>query len=229
MAACVFTGLVQTQGKLLGRSPRAAGVRLCFGHDLGPLELGESVAVDGVCLTVATNHPQRFEADASRETVSCTTLSELAVGRAVHLERALRVGDRLGGHIVAGHVDAIAQHLETQTEGDALELVFELPARLAAFIAEKGSIAVDGVSLTVNRVTNTTFSVMVVPHTQRSTHLGSLRRGNAVNLEVDVLARYVVHLARVGTGGTNPQETGEAAASSRDATLRKALERAGLL
>lgn len=226
MARFVFTGLVQTQGRLLARSPRQQGFRLAVGHDLGSLELGESIAVNGVCLTVTATQRERFEADTSEETISRSTLGKLPLGQSVHLERALRVSDRLGGHIVAGHVDAVAHLLETQSVGDALELVFEQPTALVPFIAEKGSIAVDGVSLTINRASASSFSVMVVPHTQRSTRLGSLRRGDSVNLEVDVLARYIVHFARVGAAALDPNSTED---TDRDASLRRTLARAGLL
>lgn len=225
-AAGVFTGLVQTQGKLLARSPRGNGFRLCVSHDLGPLELGESIAVNGVCLTATVCQADRFEADASRETISRSTLGALPIGGSVHLERALRVGDRFGGHIVAGHVDAIARVLELEKHEDSLELVFELPKALLPFIAEKGSVAVDGVSLTINQVSSNQFSVTIIPHTQSATHLHALRKGDAVNLEVDVLARYVVHLARM-TAPQGSEPTREVA--DRDASLRLALKNAGIL
>jgi riboflavin synthase len=228
MAALVFTGLVTAQGQLLARSPRGAGVRLRVAHDYGPLELGESVAVNGCCLTVTTHHPQYFDADASTETISRTNLGTLPIGSSVHLERALRVGDRFGGHIVTGHIDAGSSLLEIQHCGEALELLFELPPQLLVFIAEKGSVAVDGVSLTVNRTTETSFSVMLIPHTQQATHLGSLRRGDVVNLEIDVLARYVVHLAEVRIGATDAPGP-VASAPDRDTSLRNALTRAGFL
>jgi riboflavin synthase len=228
MAAFVFTGLVSTQGQLLARSPRGNGFQLAFAHDLGQLELGESIAVNGACLTAKTCHAQRFEADVSAETAARTTLGRLPIGGSVHLERALRAGDRLGGHIVTGHVDAVARLLELGKNGEGVELAFELPTRLAPFIAEKGSVALDGVSLTVNRVMQSNFSVMVVPYTQQATHLGTLRSGDNVNLEVDILARYVANLARVGTVGDETREPGQEV-PDRDASLRKALGRAGLL
>jgi riboflavin synthase len=228
MAWEVFTGLVQMQGQLAGRSPREAGFRLSVKHGLGPLELGESIAVNGVCLTVTACHPERFDADTSVETVSRTTLGELPIGRAVHLERALRLGDRLGGHIVAGHVDAVTKLLSLRKSGESNELTFELPGALRAYVAEKGSIAIDGVSLTSNRVTSESFSAMVVPYTLNSTHLGLLRRGDAVNLEIDVLARYVVHAARVGFASEQPQGT-DAGRPDRETALQQTLLRAGIL
>lgn len=222
----MFTGLVQTQGKLLARGPRGEGFRLGVAHNLGPLELGESVAVNGVCLTATLCHPERFEADVSRETVACSNLGALSIGASVHLERALRVGDRFGGHIVAGHVDAISRLLEVKKFGDALELGFELPHGLLPYLAEKGSVALNGVSLTINWVKATQFGVTVVPHTQHSTHLATLQLGDLVNVEVDVLARYVVHLARLGAiTGIEPVE----ASPDRDASLRLALIKAGIL
>lgn len=228
MAGGVFTGLVQTKGRLLARSPRSQGYRLTVSHDFGALDLGESIAVNGVCLTVTSANAQQFEADASRETIARSTLGHLPIGQKLHLERALRVSDRLGGHIVAGHVDAITRLLEATVSPDGSELVFEQPASLRPYVAEKGSICIDGVSLTINRITEASFSVMIVPHTLASTHLGSLRRGDEVNVEVDVLARYVVHLIRLGapadTTANSSDEVGE-----RDRTLRESLARAGFL
>jgi len=224
----VFTGLVQAQGQLTIRSRRGDGFRLRIAHDLGPLDLGESIAVNGVCLTVTAWSQREFEADSSTETVARSTLGTIPIGMGLHLERALRVGDRFGGHIVAGHVDGTARLSDSRSAGDSLELVFEQPRDLVVYIAEKGSIAIDGVSLTVNRVTPVHFSVMVVPHTLRSTRLGSLRRGDDVNVEADILARYVVHLARVGLNvdASRPESS---VGTDPDAALRKTLQRAGIL
>ncbi|MGC4067662.1 MAG: riboflavin synthase [Polyangiaceae bacterium] len=236
----MFTGLVQTQGQLLGRTSRGSGYRLAIRHDFGSLEMGESVAVNGACLTVAAFAANRFEADCSKETVDRTTLGGLPIGTSVHLERALRVGDRLGGHFVSGHVDAVIALASLRAEGDAKELVFALPRTLAPYVAEKGSITIDGVSLTVTSLSSANFGVMVVPHTLASTHLGSLRRGNDVNVEVDVLARYVVHHATHATaavGGSSElasaatvdrsTEASSDANVDRDAAFRKTLNRAG--
>lgn len=230
MAGAVFTGLVQTQGQLLGRSARGTGFRLSIGHDFGELLMGESIAVNGACLTVATFSAGRFEADCSSETAERTNLGIIQVGQSVHLERALRVGDRLGGHYVTGHIDAQVTVVERATRGESLELTFELPAAFRAYVATKGSVTLDGVSLTVNRSESQRFSVMVVPHTARSTRLGSLRRGDAVNFEVDVLARYVVHLAQVGREAeANSGANSEASTTSRDEALKHALAKAGML
>lgn len=225
----MFTGLVQTQGQLLSRSARGAGYRLTLQHGYGPLEVGESIAVNGACLTVASCSQTRFDADCSKETAERTNLGSLGIGTAVHLERALRVGDRLGGHFVTGHVDAKVATLDSVPEGDANLLRFELPASLRPFVVEKGSITLDGVSLTINRVTIDSFSVMIVPHTLRATHLGSLRRGNIVNVEADVLSRYVVHLAQLGSSWTPNQSPSPVDAGDRDQSLQKALAKAGML
>jgi riboflavin synthase len=230
MAFRVFTGLVQTQGQLQGRNARGVGFVLSIRHDFGALELGESIAVNGACLTVISSTKERFEADCSKETVERSNLGRITIGSSVHLERALRVGDRLGGHFVSGHVDALVQLLSSERQGEAQELTFDLPQTLLAYIAEKGSVTLDGVSLTVNTVTSDQFAVMVVPHSLRATHLGSLRRGDGVNLEVDVLARHIVHAVRLGmlpypTTDLNGQEP----SVNRDDALRKAMSRAGML
>jgi riboflavin synthase len=231
MAQGVFTGLVQTQGQLLGRTARGSGFRLAIRHDFGLLDMGESIAVNGACLTVASLAGDRFEADCSKETVVRTTLGALPLGGSVHLERALRVGERLGGHFVSGHVDAVVRLVSLRSEGDARELLFALPPALAPYIAEKGSVTVDGVSLTVTQLSSETFGVMVVPHTLASTHLGSLRRGNEVNFEVDVLARYVVHSATLAKEGgrSEPSAHDKKAEGDRDESFRKTLGRAGWL
>lgn len=186
----MFTGLVEEIGRLRLRVQKG-GARLSIDTAMEPLVLGESIAVMGVCLTVETIVSTGFEADASAETLARTTLGTLGVGSAVHLERATAVGDRLGGHIVAGHVDAMARVVRRELVGNAVQLTFATEGSLMGFVAEKGSVAIDGVSLTVNRVEGDEFAVMLVPHTQRKTLLESLGVGARVNLEVDLLARYV--------------------------------------
>jgi riboflavin synthase len=207
----MFTGLVETTGAIAGRTPRGPGARLTVQANLGvgdgeqrePLKLGESIAVDGVCLTVDALRPGGFEVDASGETLARTTLGDLAPGSRVHLERAMRPSDRLGGHIVTGHVDGVGSLAERRPEGEAGESVwmsFVLPRELARFVAEKGSIAVDGVSLTVNAVTAADrFEVTIIPHTSGKTKLGALAPGQRVNLEVDLVARYVARLSAFPT------------------------------
>jgi riboflavin synthase len=192
----MFTGLVETTGTLAGRSLRAAGMRMTVRvrFEGGPPVLGESIAVDGVCLSVDAIYPDGFEVDASSETCSRTTLGRLDVGSRVHLERALRVGDRLGGHLVTGHVDGVGTLAERRPSGEAVWMAFAAPAELARFLAEKGSVSVDGVSLTVNGVTSERFEVMLIPQTLEKTKLGALAPGSPVNLEVDLIARYVDRL-----------------------------------
>jgi len=200
----VFTGLVETTGVLAERAPRGPGARLAVRGSLAgePLALGESITVDGTCLSVVDVLSDGFAVDATAETLNRTTLGTLELGRRVNLERALRAGDRLGGHLVTGHVDATGRLLERRAVGDAASMTFSIPGPLAHFVAEKGSIAVGGVSLTVNAVRDdippggASFDVMLIPITLEMTSLGDLRPGDAVNLEVDLVARYVARSIR---------------------------------
>lgn len=205
----MFTGLVESKGTLERRTQRGGDARLVVRGELAsverdPITLGESIAVEGVCLTVdriaqpGGPGPSVFEVDASSETLEKTTLGALPIGAAVNLERALPVGARLGGHIVSGHVDGVGRVVERAPAGAALKVTFEAPAELARFIAPKGSICVSGVSLTINGVTGARFDVMLIPHTRQKTSLDELAVGARVNLEVDVLARYVARLLEVG-------------------------------
>jgi riboflavin synthase len=189
----VFTGLIETTGVLAARAARGPGASLVVRAELAhePLALGESISVDGCCLSVVELAAGEFAVDATAETLARTTLGGLPVGKRVNLERAVRAGDRLGGHLVTGHVDAVGKLLERREVGEAVTMCFSLPAELARFVAEKGSIAVCGVSLTVNGVRDTTFDVMIIPITLRVTTLGELAPGDPVNLEVDLVARYV--------------------------------------
>ena len=217
----MFTGLVELKGTLARRSRRGPGYRLAVQGALGALTLGESIAVSGACLTVVSESTdgRGFEADVSLETASKTTLGALAIGSAVNLERALKVGDRLGGHLVSGHVDAVAELLRVAPAGEARQLTVGFPRELAGFIAAKGSITLDGVSLTVNAVTDRELSVMVIPHTLSVTTLGELRPGAPINLEVDTLARYAVRFLEVSAG--------HAEASLQDALRQAGYEGAG--
>lgn len=189
----MFTGLVETTGALSERSPRGPGARLVVEASLAgeSLALGESIAVDGCCLSVVEATPEGFAVDATAETLAKTTLGTLPLRRKVNLERALRAGDRLGGHTVTGHVDGVGRLVERRPVGDAENVTFSLPPELARYVATKGSIAVSGVSLTVNAVRADAFEVMLIPITLRVTSLGDLRPGDPVNLEVDLVARYV--------------------------------------
>jgi len=192
----MFTGLVAVTGALAARSARGPGARLSFraSFEDGPLRLGESIAVDGVCLSVDAVTKDGFEADASAETLARTTLGRLTPETLVHFERALRAGETLGGHLVSGHVDGVGVLRARSGVGESVSMTFGLEPSLARFVAEKGSIAVDGVSLTVNAVIADAFDVMIIPHTLKKTKLGRLCPGEAVNLEVDIVARYVARL-----------------------------------
>jgi riboflavin synthase len=192
----MFTGIVRSVGRvaaLVEGSPS----RLAIETGALPTEgwtVGDSVAVSGVCLTVAAFGAGRFEAELSGETLARTTLGRLAPGAAVNLEPALRTSDALGGHLVTGHVDGIATVRGSREEGGALRATIEVPGALARFIAEKGSVALDGVSLTVGRVQDGAFGVDIVPHTRAATTLGTIAAGRALNLEVDLVARYLDRL-----------------------------------
>ena len=189
----MFTGLVEARGVIAGLERGAGTVRLSF---LAPsvregLTLGDSVAVNGVCLTVVALGPEGFAADAVAETLRRTTMGALEPGDEVNLERALRVGDRLGGHIVQGHVDGTGMVSEAEPEGESVLMRIGASGDVLRYIVEKGSIAVDGVSLTVTERLTDSFSVALVPHTMAQTTLGPDAVGRMVNLEVDVLAKYV--------------------------------------
>jgi riboflavin synthase len=195
----MFTGIVTDLGTV--REARREGdTRLVLetAWDTAGIAIGASVACSGCCLTVVEKGPGRMEFQVSAETLSRTTLGAWKPGTRVNLERALRMGDELGGHIVSGHVDGLASLVATRPEGDSLRMVFELPSAFARQVAEKGSIALDGVSLTVNEVEGSRFGVNVIPHTRQVTTLGALRQGDRVNFEIDMLARYVARL--VGKG-----------------------------
>jgi riboflavin synthase len=196
----MFTGLVVAMGALAARQARGSGARLRFGARLGaePLALGESIAVDGCCLSVAEILPDGFEADASPETLACTTLGRLTVGSAVNLERSIAAGERLGGHLVTGHVDGVGELVARHAVGESAVMSFRFPPDLARFVAKKGSIAVNGTSLTVNAVAADSFDVALIPITLASTNLGRLAPAMPVNLEVDLVARYVARLYDTG-------------------------------
>jgi riboflavin synthase len=197
----MFTGIVQDTGKVESLTPRGGDVRLAIrvGRlDLSRIAIGDSICVQGCCLTVVTLAGEVFAADLSRETLDKTTLGGLAVGAAVNLEPALRAGDALGGHLVSGHVDGVARVVSQTTDARSTRVVIEAPASLARFIASKGSVTLDGVSLTVNEVDGARFGVNLIPHTLEVTTLGGLVPGAAVNLEIDQVARYVERLLAPG-------------------------------
>ena len=190
----MFTGIVQDVGRVLAREPRGGDTRLTIEVDrleLGRVAMGDSICVQGCCLTALGITGKTFQADLSRETLALTTLGELEAGARVNLEPSLRAGDALGGHLVSGHVDGIARVVERAEDARSLRVVIEAPPALARYIARKGSVAVDGVSLTVNEVEGARFGVNLIPHTLTVTTLGALRAGVQVNLEVDPIARYI--------------------------------------
>lgn len=172
-------------------------VQIETGYDTVGIDIGASIASDGVCLTVIALGEDCYDIQASAETVSKTNLGDWTPGRRINLERALRVGDELGGHIVSGHVDGVALVVDVRDEGDSTRVTLEAPADLARFIAPKGSVALNGTSLTVNEVEGRRFGVNFIPHTKQVTTWGNVTVGDRVNLEIDTLARYVARLAEV--------------------------------
>ena len=206
----MFTGLIEGTGKLKTIEPRGKDMRLSIqaSFDLEGFQTGESVAVDGVCLTVVSWKARAFTVDVSQETLSRTTLGQRSVGDEVNMERALRLGDRLGGHLVNGHVDGKARVMARKQRGDSLVFVFEVVAELGRYIIEKGSVAVNGVSLTVNRCDEQSFDVNIVPHTARVTTIGSLRVGDEVNIEVDIIGKYVERFVRTMQESGSPSTSG---------------------
>lgn len=194
----MFTGIITDLGTVTSIEPAGAGtdmrLAIATAWNTEALAIGASVACSGCCLTVVATAEGRIEFQASRETLSLTTLGTWRVGTRVNLERALRIGDELGGHIVSGHVDGMGQALSATPEGASVRWRFRPPENLARLIAPKGSIAIDGVSLTVNEVDAAGFGVNIIPHTASVTSFGALTPGDAVNLEIDMLARYVARL-----------------------------------
>ena len=188
----MFSGIVAATGRILSVSPLEDGVRLAVDVgtlDLDDVQLGDSIANNGVCLTVIAREGNTVHFDVSRETLNCTV--GLAEPGEVNLEKALRLADRLGGHLVTGHVDGIGEVVKFEPIGESHELVIRAPAALAGYIAKKGSVTIDGVSLTVNRVEGREFSINLIPHTVQVTTLKRLAAGSTVNLEIDLIARYV--------------------------------------
>lgn len=203
----MFTGIVAATGTVGGSDPTDTGARVTIvpgGLDLSDVRVGDSIAVNGCCLTVVELSSDGFAVDVSQETLDCTT--GFARGSVVNLEKALRLSDRLGGHLVSGHVDGVGEVLRFEPIGESWLLEVRVALELTKYVARKGSVTVDGVSLTVNEVTSTSFRVNLIPHTLAVTNLGRLGTGSRVNLEVDLLARYLERLL---------EAAGPAAASSR--------------
>lgn len=197
----MFTGIVQGVGRIRSVEPRGGDVTLWI--ETGPVALddvaaGGSIAVSGACLTATRLDGHAFAADVSRETLMLTTLGEAAAGRRVNIEKALAAGQSLGGHYVTGHVDGIGRVVSRHDDARSVRMEFEVPAELARYVARKGSVCVDGVSLTVNGVAGRRFDVNLVPHTLELTTLGDLRAGAAVNIEVDIIARYLERMLEAG-------------------------------
>jgi len=191
----MFTGIITDVGRVLAIEPDGdPRYRIETRYDTASIALGASISHSGVCLTVIATGPGWFDVQVSAETLGLTTVRHWQIGSRINLETALKVGDELGGHIVSGHVDGLGRIVERRSEQESVRFTIEVPAALERLIARKGSIAIDGVSLTVNEVAGTRFGVNVIPHTQQWTTFGEAAVGQEVNLEVDMLARYVARL-----------------------------------
>ena len=195
----MFTGIITDIGRIRTLENRGdLRARIETGYDTASIEIGASIACDGVCLTAVALGGDWFDVDISAETVSKTNIGDWAEGGRINLERALKVGDELGGHIVSGHVDGVAEVVAMRDEGDSTRVTFRAPEDLARFIAPKGSVALNGTSLTVNEVAGRDFGVNLIPHTQEVTTWGLVKQGDRINLEIDTLARYVARLRDYG-------------------------------
>ncbi|MCU0833466.1 MAG: riboflavin synthase [Chromatiaceae bacterium] len=206
----MFTGIIQSVGEIVAREARGGDARLSVATGklaMQGVALGDSIAVNGVCLTAVDLAEGRFAADVSRETLSLTTLGDLRPGSPVNLEKALTLATPLGGHLVSGHVDGVGEVLERREDARSWRLRIQAPAPLARYIAQKGSICVDGVSLTVNTVHGTQFELNIVPHTLAETIIRHYRPGTRVNLEVDLVARYLERLV-LGERAADPKAEG---------------------
>ena len=194
----MFTGIITDVGHIKDLSEGGdTRITLNTAFDTDTIDIGASIACSGVCLTVVDKGADWFAVEASAETLSCTNLGDWIKGTRVNLERAMKLGDELGGHIVTGHVDGIGKILSITPEGDSIRMTFESPQTLAKYIAEKGSVTINGVSLTVNEVTDgdqTSFGINIIPHTQEKTTFSEAKVGDRVNLEIDILARYVARM-----------------------------------
>jgi riboflavin synthase len=206
----MFTGIIQSVGDIRSLEPRGGDVRLTVATgklDMEAVALGDSIAVNGVCLTAVALEGASFAADVSRETLSLTTLGDLRVGSPVNLERALTLATSLGGHLVSGHVDGVGRVLDRRADGRSIRFGIEAPSGLARYIAHKGSICVDGISLTVNGIRGCDFELNIVPHTLEETTMSDYGPGTRVNLEVDLIARYLERLV-LGEKAADPDAGG---------------------
>ena len=193
----MFTGIVQAVGTIGRAEPRGGDTRLYIGAgalDMADVAIGDSICVSGVCLTAVAIDASGFAADVSTETLSCTTLGMLKSGDCINLEKSLRLADRLGGHLVSGHVDGVGRVIAIEPDARSQRWTFEVPSELSRYIAAKGSVCIDGISLTVNEVVSNRFGVNLIPHTIGATTFQHKRAGDPVNIEVDLIARYVERL-----------------------------------
>jgi riboflavin synthase len=203
----MFTGLIQSVGKVrsLNRQGNSATLQVVSELVKEDLQLGESIAVNGICLTVTSWDDQAFAADVSPETLDCSNLGELRPNMPVNLERALRLSDRLGGHLVSGHIDCVATVKRRVADQNAIRFEFNMPTEAMRYVVEKGSVAIDGISLTVNTVTEDSFAVAIIPHSLAKTTLKDCHEGAKVNIETDLLGRYVERLLRPKAEGSSGQ------------------------
>ncbi|WDE06466.1 riboflavin synthase [Thalassomonas viridans] len=216
----MFTGIIEATGRISAINVNSQGARVVVQSntlDMGDVRLGDSIATNGVCLTVVAFDSQSFSADASSETLARTGFTDYRVGTAVNLEKAMLASTRFGGHMVSGHVDALTQVLSIEDKGNSIDYWLAMPADLAPYIAEKGSVTIDGVSLTVNGLAEDSFRITIVPHTRQETIIKSYQPGTRVNLEVDLIARYLERLLLARSG------KGEAASESKPSGITEAL------
>ncbi|MEX0729713.1 MAG: riboflavin synthase [Aquisalimonadaceae bacterium] len=216
----MFTGIIQAVGRVRRRDDRGEDARMVIDTvdlRLDNVSIGDSIAVNGVCLTAVELHDAGFEADVSGETLARSSLGRLDIGGRVNLEKALTPSTPLGGHLVSGHVDGLGEVVDVRRDGRSWRMVFRAPDRLARYIAEKGSICIDGASLTVNGVNGACFDVNIVPHTMDATIIGEYRAGRQVNLEVDLIARY---LERLMLGDRAAESSGDSAGITREFLAR---------
>lgn len=202
----MFTGIVSDTGKITKAEQRGdLRATISCSYDMNGIDMGASISCAGICLTVVDKGDDWFAVDVSAETISCTAQGQLTVGKKINLERALKVGEELGGHIVTGHIDGVGEVVSSQATGDSQTVAIKVTKELAPYIAAKGSITVDGVSLTVNDVEDgsdgTIFALNIIPHTAKVTTLGELETGRTVNLEIDILARYLSRMEMVRSAG----------------------------
>lgn len=197
----MFTGIIEDVGHIAAVTSTGNDLSMTIvsnSLDLGDVNLGDSIAINGVCLTVTSCNKTGFDVDVSAETLACTTFAALKTGDPVNLEKALLPTTRLGGHLVSGHVDGIGSVIASRNEGRSRRIDFELPSKLARYVAAKGSVCIDGVSLTINTVEGSVFSVNIIPHTQDNTIINHYKVGDQVNIEVDIIARYLERLLGMG-------------------------------